>query len=271
MKNNVRIGTVVMQSILQETSKNIETMLYYIQEAHLSDVQILCFPEMNITGYCNKDAITHIAETIPGPSSDQILEYAKQYNITILAGLAEKKNKDTFYITHFVASPDKQLGVYRKLYLGPPEKKIYNCGNEVPIFNGPDGVCFGIQLCYDAHFPELTTLMNSSGAEVIFIPHASPHGTSEQKFNSWMRHLPARAYDNSLFVVACNALGENCAGLTFPGVSMALDPSGNILTKVLTEKSHLMIVDLKASDLEYVRNHEMRYFFPNRRKDISPQ
>ena len=267
MQKNVRVGTVVMQSVLQETSKNIENMLHYIQQAHSTDVQIICFPEMNITGYCNRNAIMNLAESIPGPSSDKLMDFANHYKMTILAGIAEKQDNEVFYITHMVASPNEQLGIYRKLYLGPPEKKIFSCGHDAPVFKS-HGLCFGIQLCYDAHFPELSTLMNISGAEVIFIPHASPHGTSEQKFKSWMRHLSARAYDNSIFVVACNALGENCSGLTFPGLSLALDPSGNLLSKVLTDQPHLMVTDLKVSDLEYVRNHEMRYFFPNRREDI---
>ncbi|MBF0452927.1 MAG: nitrilase [Candidatus Magnetomorum sp.] len=260
---NIRVGTVTMQSVVNGTHQNIERMHQFIQQAHSSDVQILCFPEMNITGYCNRDAILDCAETVPGPSSDQLMEFANQYCMTILAGLPEKQS-GMCYISHLVASPDAPLGIYRKFYLGPPEKKLFSPGHEIPIFND-QGVCFGIQLCYDAHFPELSTRMTASGADIIFMPHASPHGTPEQKFNSWMRHLPARAYDNSIFVLACNASGENCAGLTFPGVSMAVDPSGHLLKKILSDDPHLMIVDLKAADLEHVRSHEMRYFFPNRR------
>jgi len=259
---NIRAATAMMQSEINRTDKNIEVMHEFIDQAHASDVQILCFPELNMTGYCNRMTIRDVAEPVPGPSSNQLCAFAKSYNMMILAGLAEI-DQDKVYITHLIASSNGFMGKYRKLYLGPPEKKIFSKGDSVPVFRNQD-ISLGIQLCYDAHFPELTTIMCASGSEIIFIPHASPHGTSEQKFKSWMRHLPARAYDNSIFIVVCNASGTNCAGLKFPALSMAFDPSGNLITKSFFSDS-LMIVDLKASAFDYVRNHQMRYFFANRR------
>jgi N-carbamoylputrescine amidase len=265
----IRVGTVMMESFVNETSYNMEKMHQFIEIAHTYGVQILCFPELNISGYCNRDNILDLAEKVPGPLTDQLICFANQYHMTILAGLPEKDSSGgNVYITHLVISPEKKTECYRKLYLGPPEKKFFSPGYDVPIFHR-HGVCFGIQLCYDAHFPELSTFMADAGVDVIFMPHASPHGTSQQKISSWMRHLPARAYDNSIFVVACNASGKNCVGLTFPGVSMAFDPSGNLLEKIKTDHSLLNMYDLNASDMKYVRGHEMRYFFPNRRKDIT--
>jgi N-carbamoylputrescine amidase len=100
------------------------------------------------------------------------------------------------------------------------------------------------------------------------MPHASPRGTPESKFNSWQRHLPARAFDNSVFIVACNQTGDNAAGLGFPGVALALGPSGEILEKRVNDEEGLLVTDLKADDLARVHNHRMRYFLPNRRSDL---
>jgi predicted amidohydrolase len=50
-----------------------------------------------------------------------------------------------------------------------------------------------------------------------------------EKFESWMRHLPARAFDNGVFVGACNPVGENGAGLSFPGVALLLGPDGRLM------------------------------------------
>lgn len=260
---DIRVATAMMQSEINKTDQNMAVMHDYIRQAHLSGVKILCFPELSMTGYCNRDVIYELAEPVPGPSANKLIAFAKNYNMTIMAGLAEFFQKK-LYITHLVAFSNGSLGVYRKLYLGPPEKKIFTSGNEVSVFHEPD-LTYGVQLCYDAHFPELTTMMNIQGAEIIFVPHASPHGTSAQKLKSWMRHLPARAYDNSIFVVAFNASGTNCAGLTFPPISLAFDPSGHLIKKSLSHND-MMIVDLKVSAFDYVRNHDMRYFFANRRE-----
>jgi len=265
---DIRVGTVMMESYVKETPQNIQKIHKFVEIASSSDIQILCFPEMNISGYCNRDEIIDIAEYIPGPSTEQLMTFANQYQMTIIAGLPEKDLNGNYYITQLVVSPFEKPAFYRKLYLGPPEKKVFSPGRNIPLFNR-HGVCFGIQLCYDAHFPELSTQMAHSGVDIIIVPHASPHGTPEKKANSWMRHLPARAYDNSVFVIACNASGKNCAGLTFPGVSLGFDPSGNLLKKLNTNHPLINIYDLKSSDLDHVRGHKMRYFFPNRRKDIT--
>lgn len=259
---DVRVATAMMQSEINKTEQNMAVMHDFVCKAHASGVQMLCFPELNITGYCNRDAIRDIAEPVPGPSANQLRAFADTYSMIIMAGLAEI-DQDKLYITHLIAFPDGTMGKYRKIYLGPPEKKIFSSGHVAPVFHMKD-LCFGVQLCYDAHFPELTTLMNVSGAEIIFMPHASPHGSSEQKFQSWMRHLPARAYDNSIFIIACNASGTNCVGLMFPALSLAFDPSGNLIKKSLSHDD-LMIVDLNVGSFDYVRKHKMRYFFANRR------
>jgi predicted amidohydrolase len=131
-----------------------------------------------------------------------------------------------------------------------------------------EGLTFGIQLCYDAHFPELSTRMALNGADVIFIPHASPRGTPEDKYHSWLRHLKARAFDNSVFIVAVNQVGDNGNGLAFPGIAVAISPSGEVMDKKLCENEDMLVVELKEDLLTRVRSSFMHFFLPNRRKDL---
>jgi N-carbamoylputrescine amidase len=187
--------------------------------------------------------------------------------MVILSGLAEADTQGRVFASHLVVTPEGLAGTYRKIHVAPPEINVFSAGNTIPPFE-INGVKFGIQLCYDAHFPELSTQMATQGADIIFMPHASPRGTPTEKFNSWMRHLPARAFDNSLYVVACNQTGDNQAGLNFPGLGVILDPSGRIIKKNIDGKEHMMVADLNADDLEKVRGHRMRYFLPHRRPDL---
>lgn len=83
-----------------------------------------------------------------------------------------------------------------------------------------------------------------------------------------MRHLPARAYDNSLFIVACNQTGDNGKGLVFPGLAIVIDPSGEVIDCNVSGKEGVMVTDLLSDRLKHVRNHRMRYFLPNRRSDL---
>ncbi|MEA3415676.1 MAG: nitrilase-related carbon-nitrogen hydrolase, partial [Thermodesulfobacteriota bacterium] len=272
-----------------KTGHNLDQIARWIKIAKNQGASIICFPEMNITGYSvsadiSDDAvgaglkpaptgysvsadISDAAEPVPGPATDKLLNLASEKNIVILAGMAEKDDKGRIFANHLIVKPHEDLGVYRKLYIAPPERPIYTPGNKIPLFE-TQGVKFGIQLCYDAHFPELSTHMAMNGADIIFMPHASPRGTPDEKFKSWMRHLPARAYDNSLFVIACNQTGNNKKGLSFPGVSLIIDPSGNIIKKNATGEESIIVADLKADDLSRVRNNRMSFFLPNKRADL---
>lgn len=264
---DVRIAAVIFHSVSYDTRRNLESMKKWVKAAKKAGALIICFPELNITGYGTDGKIFEAAEEIPGEITGIVSDMSSKYDIVILAGMAEKDKRNRICASHIVVKPDGYIGVYRKLHLSPVEKELFFAGDEVRLFSA-GGIKFGIQLCYDAHFPELSTRMALMGADIIFMPHASPRGTSEEKRRSWMRHLPARAFDNGLFIVACNQCGENSAGLQFPGTGLVVGPSGEVIEKDTCGKEGMIVADLKAEDLEKVRNHKMRYFLPNRRPEM---
>ena len=264
---DIRIAAAVFRSCLLDTDRNLDRMEGLIHQAKAQGAAMICFPEMNITGYTSRSEIQTVAEPIPGPISRRLRRMAAGEKIVILAGMAECDAEGRIYVSHLVVEPSGKISVYRKLHIAPPEKGVYTPGETIPLFD-VEGVVFGIQLCYDAHFPELSTLMTQRGADLLFMPHASPRGTPEDKYRSWSRHLPARAFDNSLYVIACNQSGVNANGLRFPGIAMVIDPSGNVVNKDLSDREGLIVADLSAAALDRVRSHKMRFFFPNRRPGL---
>jgi len=264
---DIRIAAVIFHSESYEPSRNIESMEKWVRSARETGVEIICFPELNITGYGTEGKIFEVAQEIPGELTGMVSYISSKYDMVILAGMAEKDKTGRMHASHIVVKPDGYIGVYRKVHIAPVEKELFSSGDEVRLFTSGE-IKFGIQLCYDAHFPELSTKMALMGADIIFMPHASPRGTPEEKYRSWMRHLPARAFDNGLFVVACNQSGENSAGLQFPGTGMVISPSGEVIEKNASGKEGMVVADLRAEVLEKVRNNKMRYFLPNRRPEI---
>ena len=264
---DTRIAVIVSNARVGSTAENLSRITHWVEKASVASASLVCFPEMQITGYHIDPVIKEFAEPVPGRCANQMAELAKQHNMTILAGMAEKGGNGKVYAAQLVVQPTGLAGKYRKLHLGPPEEAVYAPGNDLPLFD-TGGFRFGLQLCYDAHFPELSTSMALKDADAIFIPHASPGDSPENKLASWMRHLPARAFDNGLFVIACNQTGDNGSGLSFPGVGLVLGPSGYVLASYAGMEEEMLVVDLTAKDLADVRNHRMRYFLPNRRSDI---
>lgn len=264
---DIRVAAVMMRSAIGNKVENLSRMETRVRQAAQQGAQVVCFPELNICGYSLRKSQESLAETIPGPSSEAVWQMAQKNEVLILAGLVERSKEDGFFISHFAAGPEGILGVYRKIHLGTPEEGIYRPGKECPLFRYR-GMAFGIELCFDGHFPELSTALAVKGAEVIFIPHASPRESGEEKEERWLRYLSARAYDNSVFLVACNPMGETENGFAFPGAAVVLDPKGEILAANRGKEEEIILADLSKDTLLRVRGNPHGFFLKKRRPEV---
>jgi predicted amidohydrolase len=264
---DLRVAAAVMRSATGQKAENLARMGILVRKAARRGAQAVCFPEMNVSGYGLRQEMGSFAEPIPGPSTEAVLKMAREYEMLILAGLAEKAAKDEFFISHLAAGPKGLIGVYRKIHLGPPEEGVFQAGTECPVFSFGK-TRFGMELCFDGHFPELSTLLAVKGAEVIFIPHASPRETAAEKKERWLRYLPARAYDNSVFLAACNLLGETESGMAFSGSALILGPKGEILAESRDGGEGILLADLKNKMLRRVRENSKGFFLGRRRPEI---
>ena len=271
--NKIHLALVVQNCVAGEFDTNLQSTFDYISRAAENRADIIVFPEMNLTGYTAGEEIKNIARPLQKTVIEKFSGLAREFGLIILSGLAEREIRegaeDRIFATHLVFHPQKPMETYRKIHTAPNEKPYFSSGDQIPVFEGQD-FRFGIQLCYDAHFPELSTVMAEKKADAVFLPHASPRGSSREKCRSWMRHLSARAFDNGIFVAAVNQTGRNGAGLNFPGLALVLGPDGNLLSKSLEPGEHIHMTELDLEVLNRFRSHRMRYFLPNRRKDLFP-
>jgi predicted amidohydrolase len=265
----VNICLAVINCPCNNFEENLNTCVDIIKDAGRKKADMVVFPEMNLTGYGTGGQVKSIARVIDTDLIRSFSQLSDHLNIAVLTGLVEQAENGQIFVSHLVFVPRRPHGIYRKLHTAPNEQGIFTPGTDIPVFEHA-GVRFGIQLCYDAHFPELSTAMALQRADLILLPHASPRGTSKQKFDSWMRHLPARAFDNGMFIAAVNQTGDNGAGLQFPGLTVVIGPDGNLISRSMLQKNHLHFVTLDPEPLLRVRSHRMRYFLPFRRNDLFP-
>jgi len=148
--------------------------------------------------------------------------------MVILGGPGGKGRRGGVFASHLAAGPQGWIGAYRKVHIAPPEKNIFDAGQAAPVFEAA-GVRFGIQLCYDAHFPEFATRMALDGAEVIFHAHASPRGPLKKSATRGCGTCRPGPFDNGVFVVACNQGRRQRPGLAFPGLAAAIGPGRRVI------------------------------------------
>jgi predicted amidohydrolase len=270
-----RIALVQMQSKLGEVKENLQKMALYIKEAAGDGVNIICFPELCVPCY-SRDQSCRYAEPVPGESSLFLANLARENNITVLAGLAEKQENggshgEKPYITQLIALPDGSVQKYRKTHLGRSEIPHFIPGNELPVFNTARAR-FAVQICWDLHFPEVSTILSLKGAEIIFAPHASPAIVGDRK-EIWLKYLAARAYDNTVFVAACNLAGGDGAGNNFCGGALVLDPKGNVIAESFGDCENMLVADLDPDPINTIRQQEARtmrniFFLAARRPEL---
>jgi N-carbamoylputrescine amidase len=264
---NLRIAAAMLHTPVGRLEDNLAAVVAWTRRAGQAGARLICFPEMTLTGYSSRGSLAGYGMSSDGPVGKTLQQLAEREAMTLLVGTAEPAPGGRVYAAHWAVQPGAPIAVYRKIHIAPPEAQALAAGDRVPVF-GDEALRFGIQLCYDAHFPELSAHMACRGADVIFFPHASPRGTPSEKHRSWMRHLTARAFDNGVFVVACNQAGENGEGLHFPAIAVVIGPSGDLLAQDVSGEEGLLLADLEASLLDHVRSHPMRHFLPNRRPGL---
>lgn len=265
--DDLTVAAACMKSEPGRIERNLERIRAIAMEAAARGADMVCLPELSVTGY----SLTAPESLCGGLNGrvliERLIRIAEASNLVILAGLVEHREGDPPYIGHVAAGPEGLLAVHRKTHLSPMERGVFSPGDHVGVFTWRN-TTFGIQLCYEAHFPEISTVMALKGAEVLFIPHASPRGDGEQKRSSWMRHLPGRAFDNGVFVVAVNQVGDTEGGFDFPGAIVILGPDGREMAHYAGKEEKIVFARLRNEDLDAVRRHRMRYFIPRRRPDL---
>lgn len=244
------MALVQMRSLQGMLESNLEKMENYIDRAASDRVDIICFPEMCLQGY-SRDKARFNSVRVPGEITGRIGRMAASRGIVVLAGMAEDGGKEKPYITQGVFFPDGRFEKYRKTHLGKSEIPHFTAGNDFPVFSAGK-VRFGIQICWDMHFPEVSTILSLKGAEIIFAPHASPVIVGD-RIGIWMKYMAARAYDNSVYVAACNLVGDDGCGQEFCGGALVVDPRGNPVARSCGGGEGMLVADLDPEIINTIR------------------
>ena len=110
---------------------------------------------------------------------------------------AERANHRLYIAAAVIEQNGALIGVYRKYFLWGREKHIFTPGErEYPVFQTSVGK-LGVLICYDAEFPEPSRLISLQQADLIVVPAV----WSVQAERRWDIQLPARALDNTVFVM----------------------------------------------------------------------
>lgn len=225
---------------------DVDANLAYVREAlrraAAQGANLAVLPEMWSSGFAYRN-LNELALRTAG-IVDELLTLSRELKLVIVGSMPEPNGDKVFNTVH-VADNGRLAGVYRKIHLFSllGEDRAFSGGDSWLLADTSLGKV-GVIICYDLRFPELSRRLAVEGAQVICVPAQWPKPRQEH----WRTLLRARAIENQLFVVACNACGT-IGKLDFFGMSMIVDPKGELLAEAGESGGEIIVpLDMQAME-----------------------
>lgn len=271
---SLRVAAISTRSHEGKPEKNMEHIASWVAKASEKDPALVCFPELNVSGYVYGRKIWEAAEPVPGPSTVKLEALAKQYKLIIAAGIAEM-DKGIVYDTYVLVGPDGYIGKSRKMHIPIPEVGSWRGGGVPPVID--IGIAkVGVNICFDNWLPESARLVALQGAEIILAPfvwgggklgNPPDHAGRNRKQKDYSnRTLPSRAIDNGVFLIFVNDCGMATSGEYREATILIYSPEGLLIAESPDDADGevMVIADLDRKIL--VERRSQGHFHPRFRR-----
>jgi predicted amidohydrolase len=262
------IACVQMDCGLGEVEANRRRIVANLRAAAARGAEVVVFPECAATGYCfdSLDEAAPYAEPLGGETARAVAEACRETGAHAVVGFIERDG-GKFYNCAMLVAPGGVVGSYRKAHLPflGVDRFLAPGDRQFQVFDLPVGRV-GINICYDASFPEAARVLKLAGAQLVVLPTNWPPG-------AWRTPefvVRARALENHVYFAAANRVGEE-RGWRFIGRSKILDCDGETLAEAGGDAEEIIYAraDLSRADDNHIVNVAGSYEI-DRLKDRRP-
>lgn len=234
---------------------NVEKAVVWIERAvRETGARLVILPETVTTGFtpdCPAEELWDRVDTLPSPMTEPVAAAARRLRIYVVCPTYERGlERGVVYNTAALFGPDgEMLGRYRKTHLFPTERLSgggWSTPGDESVVVETELANVGLTICYDGDFPELYRCEAIRGAEVIVRPAALL-----RSFEIWELTNRARAYDNHVYIAACNAIGPDAGGNYYFGHSMIVSPIAQVLA-LARGTEEIVAAELDPDPIKYV-------------------
>jgi predicted amidohydrolase len=276
----VRVAVVQFdpQVGINNRETNLLRSLALAQEAVDGGANLVVLPELSNVGYffsSRQDAFEH-AESVPdGRSVQAWIDFARQQQVFLVAGLAEREGMRLFN-TGVLVGPDGFIGKYRKAHLWNLEKLWFTPGDVgFPVFETSIGR-IGLLICWDIWFPEVPRILSQQGADIICSLNNwvwTPPPLFDDAGKCMASYLTmTAAHVNNVFIAAASRIGEE-RGARYLGCSLIAGTNGWPIGAVASADQQEILfadIDLTSSRSAAIWNN-LNDLHRDRRADLYDQ
>lgn len=246
---------------LGDVAANLQQHLDVIARAKSGGAQLVCFPELSLTGYYLRDLTATVGARPESsdPVFGQLLSASK--GIDIVVGFVEETPRYLYHNSAAYLSAGEVVHIHRKVYLPTygmfDEQRFLATGDGVRSFATPFGR-IALLICEDMWHLSLPYLAWLDGADYLIGLVASPgrgvHAGSPRlaSAEAWETLGRTLAQFFTSYVAMVNRVGYE-DGVSFFGSSFAIGPSGHVLARAADLDADLVIVDLDPARLRRER------------------
>ena len=241
----MRIALAQVNPTVGDLDGNTRLVQEWIDKAKLAGADIVCFPELVLTGYPPEDLV--LKPSFVRDNIAQLKSIAKAtMGISAVVGFVDEEG-DIFNAAAFLNGGDIKA-VFHKVFLPNygvfDEKRYFEPGHRCPIVE-LDGVRIGLSVCEDCWFPSGPMAWEAHhGAEVLININGSPYHYGKRAPREAM--IAVRAADYGAFLAWVNTVGGQDE-LVFDGNSVVFDPHGRLLAHAASFVEELLVCDVDTS------------------------
>jgi N-carbamoylputrescine amidase len=264
---SVRLAIVQMRGN-DSRDRNVARAIEKIESAVSDGAQIICLQELFTGPYpCQSEdhAIFAWAESIPGPTTDELSALAARHQVVIVAPLFERRAPGLYHNSVAVIDADGSIaGLYRKMHIPDDPlfyEKFYFTPGDLGFRVIPTRYAkLGVGICWDQWYPEAARLFALAGAQILLYPtaigwiHAEKEEHGKWQHQSWQTMMRSHAIANGVWLGAPNRVGiEN--ELEFWGASFIASPHGELIAEANHQDEAILIANCDLSFSDDVRTH----------------
>ena len=174
---NIRIALAQINSCVGDIGGNTDKIIEHIEKAKNKAADIVCFPEMAVTGYPPEDLLLKKSFIKDNINS---LKLIKKSTDSIIAVVGFVDFDADVYNAAAVIQNGEIKGVFRKIRLPNygvfDEERYFEPGKEFSVFKTGD-IIFGVNICEDIWYPGNPTKrqVNKGNAGLILNLSSSPY------------------------------------------------------------------------------------------------
>jgi NAD+ synthase (glutamine-hydrolysing) len=254
----VRVALAQVNPVVGDLEGNARLVMDWIDRAREQRADIVCFPELVLTGYPPEDLV--LKRSFVRDNLRQLDKVTKAATgITAVVGFVDDDGA-TFNAAAVIHNAELKA-VYHKVFLPNygvfDEQRYFEPGHRCPIIE-LDGVRIGISICEDCWYPSGPMAWQAQhGAELLININGSPYHAGKRAQREAM--VAERAANYGTFVTYVNTVGGQDE-LVFDGNSVVFGPRGQILAHAESFAEDMLVCDLDIEEARQVRPVEkIRY------------